>query len=231
MTPIAHPVSVTIPLRATRVRQAKCRHQVVEHGGTMDANEKTVLAGLTRALLESGERSASLGAIFDGCGRRIPAPVLLQVLARLCEAGLVRHNAGGGGEVVAIGAVQARIAAAPAQPEAWWITEAGFVAHEEAASAEAAALAAGLPARLAAENLGPRELEIWAELHDYLSWRPERSVHLLNFGIGHRLEPAQVRRLQEALLRLGLLERAQAETHYRLTELGRRTPRLPNQKG
>lgn len=198
----------------------------------MDTNERTVLAGLTRALLESGERTASLGHVFEGCGRRVPAPVLLEVLARLAEAGLVRHGApGGGAEVVAIGTTQARVAAAPAHPEAWWITEAGFIAHEEAVLAEATALAATLPARLATEGLGAREAEVWAELHDYLSWRPDRSVHLLNFGIGHRLEPAQVRRFQEVLLRLGLLERAQAETHYRLTELGRRTPRLPNHKG
>lgn len=230
MTALARIAPVTIPLRATRRRRAHCRGQ--RAGWTMDANERAVLAGLTRALLESGERTASLGQVFEGCGRRMPAPVLLEVLARLAEAGLVRHAPGGGAEVVAIGgAAQARLAAAPAQPEAWWITEAGFIAHEEAAAAEATALTATLPARLAAEGLGAREAEVWAELHDYLSWRPDRSVHLLNFGIGHRLEQAQLRRFQEALLRLGLLERAQAETHYRLTELGRRTPRLPNQKG
>lgn len=200
----------------------------------MDANEKAVLAGLTRAMLESGEPAVPLSGVFEGCGRRLPASVLLEVLARLAAAGLVRQGAAagasaGGAEVVAIGAAaQARPApAAPAAAELWCITEAGFLAHEEAQAAEAAALAATLPARLAAEGLGPREREVWAALHDYLSWRPDRSVHLLNFGIGHRLEPAALRRFQEAMLRLGLIERAQAETHYRLTELGRRTPRLP----
>jgi hypothetical protein len=199
----------------------------------MDGNEKAVLAGLTRALLDSGGRSADLVEIFAGCGRRIPSPVLLEVLDRLVEAGLVRHSGIQGGVVQLVGAAtgQTRLSPVP-QPgaEAWWITESGFLAHNEASQADAAALATTLPARLAAEGVGPRERAVWSDLHDYLSWRPDRSVHLVNFGLGHRLAASELRRFQEAMLRLSLLERAQAETHYRLTELGRRTPRLPAAK-
>jgi hypothetical protein len=199
----------------------------------MDGNERAVLAGLTRALLESGARVATLAEIFEGCGRRIPAPVLLEVLERLADAGLVRQFGSGAEVVQLVGAAggQPRLATSSAgSGEAWWITEQGFIAHTEAAAAEAAALAATLPARLAAEGFGPRERAVWAALHDYLSWRPERSIHLTNFGLGHRLAATDQRRFQEAMVRLGLLERAQAETHYRLTELGRRTPRLPPAK-
>jgi hypothetical protein len=219
-------------LRSGAGNRAECPAQAVVGRG-MDSNEKAVLAGLTRALLDSGARSATLSDIFEGCGRRIPAPVLVEVLERLAEGGLVRH-AGAGAEVVQLVGAAAgppRVATTQAAvAEAWWITESGFLAHNEVQQADATALAATLPARLAAEGIGPRERGVWAELHDYLSWRPERSVHLVNFGLGHRLGASELRRFQEAMLRLGLLERAQAETHYRLTELGRRIPRLPATK-
>jgi len=194
----------------------------------MDTIENAVLAALTRAMLDSGERAVPLAGIFEAGGRRIPASVLLEVLLRLAGAELVRQGVAGGAEVVAIGqAAQARLAAPAPLTDAWWITEAGFAAHEAAVAAEAAALAATLPARLANNGIGQREAEFWAKLYDHLSWRPDRTVQLLNFGLGHRMDQAALRRVQETLLRLGLIERAQAETRYRLTELGRRTPRLP----
>jgi hypothetical protein len=194
-------------------------------------NEQAVLAGLTRALLQGGARSVPLAAIFEGCGRRIPVPVILEVMERLVAHGLVRRLAGGA-EVVAFavatgGAAPARASAAAAE-ENFAITEAGFLTHREAIEAEAATLEAELPARMAAEGMGAAERAAWAELHDYLSWRSERSVHLANFGLGHRIAGDALRRFQETLLRLGLLERAQAETHYRLTELGSRIRRLPS---
>jgi hypothetical protein len=195
----------------------------------IEGNERAVLAGLTRALLEGGARAVTLAAVFEGCGRRIPTPVILEVMDRLIAEGLVRTQAApGSAEVVPFtGAAVAARAPATAAEEGYAITEAGFVMHSAAIEAEAAALLADLPARLAAEGIGAAERAAWAELHDYLSWRPERSVHLANFGLGHRMAPEALRRFQETVLRLGLLERAQAETHYRLTELGRRIPRLP----
>ncbi len=193
----------------------------------IEIHERAVLAGLTRALLEGGARSVPLDAVFEGCGRRIPAPVILEVMERLVGEGFVRTTPLGA-EVLAFaagGGAAARPVAAP--EEAYAITEAGFAAHSAAIEAEAAALRGALPARLGAEGLGAAERAAWAELHDYLSWRADRSVHLANFALGHRMGAEAMRRFQEAMLRLGLIERAQAETHYRLTELGRRIPRLP----
>ncbi len=194
----------------------------------VEDNERAVLAGLTRALLEGGARSVPLSAIFEGCGRRIPAPVILEVLDRLVAAGLVRQQAAAAGVVQLVpGGGVAPARAASGAEDSYAISESGFNQHAEALQAELDALASALPGRLATEGIGPAERAAWADLHDYLSWRQERSVHLANFALARRMTPEALRRFQEAMLRLGLIERAQAETHWRLTELGLRLPRLP----
>jgi hypothetical protein len=38
---------------------------------SVEGNERLVLAGLTRALLEGGARCVPLAAVFEGCGRRL----------------------------------------------------------------------------------------------------------------------------------------------------------------
>ncbi len=195
-----------------------------------DRHERAVLAGMTRALLDSGARCVALPAIFEGCNRALPVPVILEVLERLAAAGLVRPAGAAAGvvQLVQAGAGRAASAAPPPAAEAGYvITEAGFLAHVKAAEAEAQALAAELPGLLAGAGIGQAERDLWAELHDYLSWRPDRTVHLGNFGLGRKLRAEALRRFQDSLLRLGLLERTRAETHFRLTELGRRMPRLP----
>lgn|GEM_PF-4979950 len=191
-----------------------------------ESNEESVLSGLVRAQLDTGQEAVPLEHVFEGCGRRIPASVLMEVLERLIAAGAVRR------ENAAETVVQLQAGRAGALPLAtglpgYAVTEAGFDRYRAAAEATMQPLLAELPARIAAERIGPQERVLWAELYDYLSWRRDRSLHLPNFGLGHRLTPEALRRLREVLLRLGLIERAQTETHVRLTELGRRVPRLP----
>lgn len=197
----------------------------------MDMHERAVLAGLTQAMLATGAQSVTLAQVFTGCGRRIPSPVLLEVLGRLAQSGLVQRSQSAGAEVVPLavnGRAPARAPAPPPGPqESFAITEAGFLLHTHLSEEDAAARAETLPAALAAERIGDRERAIWAELYDYLSWQPERSLHLANHLMRHRLAGREAQRLQDLLVRVGLIERALAETHVRLTEFGRRVPRLP----
>ncbi len=191
-----------------------------------ESNEEAVLAGLVRAQLDTGQDAVPLEHVFEGCGRRIPASVLAEVLDRLIALGEVKREHAAE-TVVQLAAGRTGPVPLPGAHPGYAITETGFERHRAATEAAMQPLLAELPARIAAERIGPQERILWAELYDYLSWRRDRSLHLQNFGLGHRLTPEVLRRLREVLLRLGLIERAQTETHVRLTELGRRVPRLP----
>jgi hypothetical protein len=108
----------------------------------------------------------------------------------------------------------------------YFITEVGFERYNTAANVAASAKLAELRERLITFGLTERHLKMWASLYDYLMWKPGRTVHFMNYGLGFKLTTEEIWLYREILFDFGLIERGALESHIMLTEIGARYPRI-----
>jgi hypothetical protein len=191
-----------------------------------ERNEMLVLRALSRTLREECERTVALDAISRQCKAGLPPPVIEEILHRLMAQGHVDREvrsdsvvriAGSDSEIPRIGGEEIR----------YLITEVGYERYTAAANREAAAKLAELQEHILALSLTEHHRRMWASIHDYLSWKPGRTVQFMNYGLGFKLTPDEIWQYRELLFNLGLLERGVIESHVQLTEFGARCPRLP----
>lgn len=191
-----------------------------------ERNELLVLEALSRTLRQMGERTVVLGAISRHCKAGLPPPVIDEILHRLMAQGHVEREVLSGG-VVRIAGSDGEVTRSGADAISYLITEAGYERYSAAANREAAAKLAELLDHTPLLDLSERHRRMWASMHDYLSWKPGRTVQFTNYGLGFKLTPDEIWQYREVLLNLGLIERSVLESHIQLTEVGARCPRLP----
>jgi hypothetical protein len=189
-----------------------------------ERNERAVLESLVRALRHSEGSAATLSAICRHCKAGLPQPVIDEVLRRLIAQGNVARDvkAESGAGISGSQSVPSNC-----EDAFYLITEIGYERYNTLTGLEAEAKLAELQARIISIGLSDRHRKMWASMHDYLMWKPGRTIQFTNYGLGFKLTPDEIWQYREMLFNLGLIERGVIEAHIQLTEVGARCPRLP----
>ncbi len=177
-----------------------------------------------RALRHADGRTVTLSAICRHCKKGLPQPVVDEVLRRLVAQGNVERAVKAEPDV---GMVGSQPVPSPGDEALYLITEVGYERYNTLVGLEATAKLNELQARISSIGLTERHLKMWASMHDYLMWKPGRTIQFTNYGLGFKLSPDEIWQYRETLLDLGLIERGVIEAHIQLTEVGARCPRLP----
>ena len=191
-----------------------------------ERNELIILGALSRTLRQTGERTVALGAISRYCKEEFPSHVIEEILHRLMAQGHVDREVRAD-SVVRIAGSDHEIARSSAEETRYLITEVGYERYSTTANRAAAVKLAELNERIQAVGLTERHRRMWASMHDYLTWKPGRTVQFMNYGLGFKLTPDEIWQYREVLFDFGLIERGVTESHVQLSEIGARCPRLP----